>query len=135
MESYGSPKVGIYWYNPKNNGFFSVAENLDEGYNHNREVGSNSDHMIVWEMPEHKSTIERKLGLSPELVEYEEIPRGRVGYKADTKTHIVYCASDMVNNPSIKSRIIDDFNVNQIKYITDQHYEILSDADREELFK
>lgn len=77
----------------------------------------NSDHFVIWDK------YAREMGINPNAVEYDKIPRGRVLFHIPTHHYIVIASSKIINNADIKDKIMTYYGLPlNTEFRGDEHY-------------
>jgi hypothetical protein len=117
-------EVGLFWYNPTDEELFEVhsipATSLKKG-----EMTYPKLHKDIWAKLHFRAKDRKKNGLSYEsiyLVDYTQVPRGRIFLKDDT----FYILTGSWITDTIKNMIIEQFNLQNCEIIfkIDSHWEI-----------
>ena len=111
----GTPEVGIFWVLGKrillDTTPITEAESWAEFKTHP------GDHITVWR------TYQRAGAVSEDL-EYDDVPRGRVGYNTKTAEYLFLADRCILKNKSLVSKIMRKMNLlhKNTKISSDEHY-------------
>ena len=111
----GTPEVGIFWVLGKRILLDTTplirAEAWAEFRTHPR------DHITMW-------GVYQNAGVVPEEMEYEDVPRGRVGYNTKTTEYLLLADRCILKNKSLVNRIMGKMNLSHknTKIDSDAHY-------------
>ena len=125
------PKVGIFWYDPRNGDLFGVRSHRVSDYlkpNSRSEFGSVSCsemHEDVWKKEYHRQKYKNG-GIVPFTGAYEMVPRGQIFYNPDTDVFTIAVGSWIEQYPQAVQLIVDEFNLRQTHYEvkTAHHWDI-----------
>lgn len=127
----GEPKVGIFWYDPRQKELFGVRSHLASDYakaNSRSEFGGVSCsemHEDVWKHEFHRQKYKNG-GVGPYVGAYEDTPRGRIFYSPDQDTYTIAVGSWIHQHPEAIAMIEKEFNLagtnHQVK--TAYHWDI-----------
>ena len=110
-ESRGDGLVGIWWYTGTD--IIGVAKSVDDGEIDGPYVqySNTENHLTLWRkvINSNFSPIEAKDIIAKG---YKYLERGRVIYDLRTRTYLVTCSNNLVNNIEFKNKIIPYFNLN-----------------------
>ena len=125
------PKVGIFWYDPRNNELFGVRSHRASDYakpNSRTEFGSMSCsemHEDVWKKEFHRQKYKNG-GVGPFVGPYEMVPRGRIFYNPETDVYTIAVGSWIGQYPQAIPLIEEEFNLvgTQHEVKTAHHWDI-----------
>jgi len=109
-------KIGVFWIvNDKVDGFKEPVEN---GEDYGNTVQPSHDHFTYWD-----KFVLRYPKLK--LMEYDEIPRGRVIYDKKKKRFVILSSKKVLNNGELIESICKFYGLDKnIELKWDEHYEI-----------
>ncbi|MEO2069603.1 MAG: hypothetical protein ABGX27_08880 [Desulfurobacteriaceae bacterium] len=110
------PHIGVFWIvNNKVDGFKEPVEN---GEDYGDTVQPSCDHFTYWD-----EFILRYPQLR--LLEYDEIPRGRVVYNKRKKRFVILSSKKVLNNKNLIESVCQFYNLKEdVELRWDEHYEI-----------
>jgi hypothetical protein len=109
------PKVEIFWF--FNRMLIIDTTPVSQGEAYGDHVGHSASHLDYW------AELQRKRLVPPE-VEYEEHPRGRVGYDKLEERYWLRADRCILRNPKLVSRILKQLHLpSDTKIETDYHYQ------------
>jgi len=110
-------KIGVFWVidDKKIDGY---REPLESGEDYGDTIQPTFDHFSYWE-----ELILRYPKLK--ILEYDDIPRGRVVYNKKEKRFLILSSKEVLENKSLIKAISQFFEITGIpKLVWDEHYEI-----------
>lgn len=110
-ESRGDGLVGIWWYTGTD--IIGVSKSVDDGEIDGPYVqySNTENHLTLWRkvISSNFSSIEANNIISKG---YKSLERGTVIYDLRTRTYLVTCSNDLINNIEFRKKIIYYFNLN-----------------------
>jgi hypothetical protein len=119
-----TPQVGIFWVPGKrillDTTPITEAETWADFKTHPR------DHITLWR-------IYQRAGVVPEDQEYDDVPRGRVGYNTKTAEYLLLADRCILKNKSMVSKIMRKMNLSHknTEINSDEHYRCPKCLERE----
>lgn len=112
-ESY--PKLANFWYIEGN--FLGPSCDVRQGESYGgRYITCSENHFDSWK---------NYGGEYSTKYTFEHFPRGRVGFDDMTKSFYVIGNSDMINNPTFRSAVVDKYNLpGKVTFLSDAHYDL-----------
>lgn len=128
LENQDSPRVGIFWYDSRNDDLFGVVSSqVSEARVSDGLATVNTLHKDYWKKQYNKLKFKNEgKEVYPFVEGYQDTPRGRVFYDVKKQLFVIKVGSWIYNFPAAKSLIIEEFNLNGQKYAfeIDQHWEV-----------
>jgi hypothetical protein len=124
FDSQDEPKVGFFWYDPKEDELFGVNSELASNiaFNKNGMKTLGKLHKDWWKKEEMRARAKGKND-SIFLADYTQIPRGRV-FEKEGKGFQIMCGNWM--NERIKEMVVTEFDLQgqNVEIVVDTHWEI-----------
>ena len=121
----GVGEVGIFWF--FNGRVIHDSVPFTQGEEYGDFVNGRSDHCSFWR------DIQRRVPALA-MLEYDQVPRGRVVYRKKDATFLVYGSEQFIGSTVQKGLVADSFNLPLKKTVfkTDEHYSNISGMLEEE---
>jgi len=119
------PMIGIYWVNMKKKELkFVFGDPLSETPSTDKDdfIDGRFDHYSIWERLRKNNVLPKNW----KLLEYVDIPRGRVLYSKVVERFIVYTNHGLVLSDWHTRLVLKEFNLQDeiTDFISDEHYEL-----------
>jgi hypothetical protein len=113
-------KVGIFWYDIRNNELFGVHIDLpplNAKANSSYGYTTGVEHSTFWKKQYNKLKVKNDgIEIWPFSGDYKEQPRGRIFYVPNEDLFVIYTGKWMNDYPDAKLLILDEFDLNNSKY-------------------
>ena len=126
LDNQDSPRIGIFWYDTKNDDLFGVVSSqVSEARISDGLVSINTLHKDYWKKQYNK--LKFKNGgkeVYPFMGGYQDTPRGRIFYDVKNDLFVIKTGSWVNSYPSIEQLVVDEFNLAGQKYAFEIDYPI-----------
>jgi len=111
-------KIGIFWI-LRDESLDGYKEDVENGEEYGKTIQPTYDHFTYWQ----KFVLRH-----PELIllEYDDIPRGRVIYRKDYNQFWIISSKEIIKSQDLLKKILQFFDINNpenVRFIWDEHYE------------